>query len=68
MELSHLLAQGVAELGLELSAEQHGQLLAYVELLQKWNRTFNLTAIRAPREMVTQHLLDSLAVLSVVQK
>jgi 16S rRNA (guanine527-N7)-methyltransferase len=46
-----------------LPARAVGQLLAYVELLAKWNRTYNLTAIRDPLEMVSRHLLDSLAVL-----
>jgi 16S rRNA (guanine527-N7)-methyltransferase len=53
----------VAALGLELPAEAGERLLRYVELLAKWNRTYNLTAIREPGEMVSHHLLDSLAVL-----
>lgn len=57
------LDRGLEELALALPAGAHGQLLQYVELLVKWNRTYNLTAIRDPLAMVTQHLLDSLAVL-----
>jgi 16S rRNA (guanine527-N7)-methyltransferase len=58
-----LLEEGIACLRLGLSAEQHGQLFKYGQLIQKWNRVYNLTAIRNNRELVTHHLLDSLAVL-----
>ena len=57
------LAQGVAALGLPVTAAQRAQLLAYLELLAKWNKTYNLTAIRETERMVTHHLLDALAVL-----
>lgn len=57
------LAQGLAALGLDLSSAQQRQLLDFVALLAKWNRTYNLTAIREPERMVTHHLLDALAVL-----
>jgi 16S rRNA (guanine527-N7)-methyltransferase len=57
------LDRGLAELALELPGEGRDKLLQYVALLEKWNRTFNLTAIRGPREMVSHHLLDSLAVV-----
>jgi 16S rRNA (guanine527-N7)-methyltransferase len=53
----------MAALGLELDAAVHAQLLAYLALLDKWNRTYNLTAIRDSLRMVSHHLLDSLAVL-----
>ncbi|MEW6647444.1 MAG: 16S rRNA (guanine(527)-N(7))-methyltransferase RsmG [Pseudomonadota bacterium] len=56
------LAQGIATLGLPLDAAQQERLLAYLALLVKWNQAYNLTAIRHPLEMVTKHLLDSLAV------
>jgi len=58
-----LLDQGLRELALQVNPEVRNSLLAYLELLQKWNRTYNLTAIRDPLKMVTHHLLDSLAVL-----
>jgi 16S rRNA (guanine527-N7)-methyltransferase len=58
------LDRGIEALGLPLSKAQRAQLLAYVALLAKWNRTYNLTAVREPARMVTHHLLDSLAVLS----
>jgi 16S rRNA (guanine527-N7)-methyltransferase len=57
------LQRGVAELGLELPQGAEALLLRYVALLEKWNRTYNLTAIRAPAEVVSHHLLDSLAVV-----
>lgn len=63
MNNNELLQRGVAQLGLELSAEAQTKLLAYVVLLHKWNRVYNLTAIRDPQQMVSHHLLDSLAVL-----
>ena len=57
------LERGIDELALALPADAAEQLMAYAELLTKWNRTYNLTAIRDPLEMVSRHLLDSLAVL-----
>jgi 16S rRNA (guanine527-N7)-methyltransferase len=57
------LERGIDELALALPAGATERLLAYAELLTKWNRTYNLTAIRDPLEMVSRHLLDSLAVL-----
>jgi len=57
------LAQGITALGLALDATQRAKLTAYVALLAKWNKTYNLTAIREPQRMVTHHLLDSLAVV-----
>ncbi len=58
-----MLRQGIVELKLDLPETAIVQLLEYLALLQKWNRVFNLTAIRDPQQMVTHHLLDSLAVL-----
>lgn len=63
MTLERALAGGLAALGLDLDAPAQAKLLAYLALLQKWNRTHNLTAIREPERMVTHHLLDSLATL-----
>lgn len=57
------LQRGVETLGLALPASGCEQLLQYTALLAKWNRTYNLTAVRDPLAMVSQHLLDSLAVL-----
>ena len=57
------LVEGIAQLGLALPAETVERLLAFGELLLKWNKVYNLTAIRSPQEVITHHLLDSLAVL-----
>ncbi len=57
------LAEGLEALELDLPGEATRKLLAYVDLLTKWNRTYNLTAIREPERMVSHHLIDSLAVL-----
>jgi len=56
------LAQGIAELGLPVADDVQRKLLAYVALIEKWNRIHNLTALRDREEMVYGHLLDSLAV------
>ena len=57
------LERGLNMLALALPTGADGKLLAYLDLLVKWNRTYNLTAIRDPLSMVSHHLLDSLAVL-----
>jgi 16S rRNA (guanine527-N7)-methyltransferase len=53
----------LADLGLPLSDAQQQQLLAYLDLLVKWNKVYNLTAVRDPEQMLTQHVLDCLAVV-----
>lgn len=60
------LRDGLAGLRLSLAPSQIAQLLAYLELIQKWNRVYNLTAVRDPAEMLTHHLLDSLAIVNPV--
>ncbi|MBK6594554.1 MAG: 16S rRNA (guanine(527)-N(7))-methyltransferase RsmG [Burkholderiales bacterium] len=55
------LRQGLVGLGLALSDAQVQQLLDYLDLVQKWTKVYNLTAVRDPAEMLTHHLLDSLA-------
>jgi 16S rRNA (guanine527-N7)-methyltransferase len=57
------LRRGLDELGLALPEGAQEKFLAYLELLAKWNKTYNLTAIRDPDKMISHHLLDSLAVL-----
>ncbi len=57
------LDQGLEQLNLFLDPEARTRLLRYLGLLQKWNRVYNLTAIRQPGRLVSHHLLDSLAVL-----
>lgn len=59
--LQYMLAGGAQALQLSLSDAQQTQLLDYLALLSKWNSVYNLTAVRDPMQMVTQHLLDSLA-------
>ncbi|HJP97368.1 MAG TPA: 16S rRNA (guanine(527)-N(7))-methyltransferase RsmG, partial [Rhodanobacteraceae bacterium] len=54
---------GLAAMRLEPAADVRARLLAYLELLAKWNRAYNLTAVRDPLKMVSRHLLDSLAAL-----
>lgn len=62
MNSSQLLDSGVQQLNLVVNDEQLSLLLRYVELLQKWNRTYNLTAIEATNEIIIKHILDSLSV------
>jgi 16S rRNA (guanine527-N7)-methyltransferase len=59
---SEKLAAGLAELGIDTTPKRQAALLGYLEQLGKWNRRYNLTAVRDPARMVTRHLLDSLAV------
>ncbi|NWG39737.1 MAG: 16S rRNA (guanine(527)-N(7))-methyltransferase RsmG [Hydrogenophilaceae bacterium] len=61
------LAAGIDALRLFVDPGQQEKLLAYLQLMAKWNRVYNLTALRNPGEWVTHHLLDSLAVLPHVQ-
>lgn len=61
-ELTEKLTWGLNELGLHLDDSVQLKLLCYVDLLHKWNRTYNLTAVRKPELMVTRHLLDSLVI------
>lgn len=62
------LQAGCAALGLALTAQQMAQLLDFLALLQKWNKVYNLTAVRNPQEMLTHHLLDSLAAVGPLQR
>ncbi len=63
MNLAEELRSGMERLGVTLDAEAQGKLLDYLVLLHKWNKVYNLTAIRDLQQMVSHHLLDSLAVL-----
>ncbi len=67
VDLAPTLTRGVTQLGLDLSATVQARLLQYVALLAKWNRAYNLTAVREPAAMLDRHLLDSLAVLPHLQ-
>ena len=57
------LQDGLAELGIDLPQEAQQKLLAFRDLLLKWNKTYNLTALRDPEQAISHHLLDSLAIL-----
>ena len=67
MTQAALLASGIAEMRLDVSIDAQQKLLTYLSLLQKWNKVYNLTAVRDPLEMVTLHLLDSLSVLPYIK-
>mgnify|MGYP001268688998 CR=1 FL=1 len=63
MSGAHALERAAAALQVEIAAQQAATLERYLDLLEKWNRVYNLTAIRERGRMVTHHLLDSLSVL-----
>ena len=71
-DTSHALAPALLEvsrqLGLELPDEAARRLLAYLDLLQRWNATYNLTAVRDRAEMLTQHLADCLTVIAPLRR
>ena len=62
------LQKGLDGLGLALTPDQQTQLLAYMDLIAKWTKVYNLTAVRDADEMLTHHLLDSLAVVPPLQR
>ena len=62
------LQTAAAQLGLNLSDAQLDQLLGYLALLQKWNKVYNLTAVRDPAQMLSHHLVDSLSVIAPLQR
>ncbi|WP_313919427.1 16S rRNA (guanine(527)-N(7))-methyltransferase RsmG [Tahibacter sp.] len=64
--LRHRLDDGLAVLGLDLPDATRVRLIAYVELLARWNAAYNLTAVRDPGDMIARHLLDSLAIVPYV--
>lgn len=63
MSLADRMRRGLEALGQPLDQDRQDRLLTYLELLRKWNKTYNLTAIREPERMLSHHLLDSLALL-----
>ena len=63
MSLESSLEDGASQLGLSIAPEIRQKMLAYLSLLQKWNKTYSLTAIHQPERMMSHHLLDSLAAL-----
>ena len=62
-ELHTILVQGLDALSLELSERQQQQLVDYVLLMDKWNKAYNLTSVRDPKQMMVKHILDSLAIV-----
>ncbi|MDM0107450.1 16S rRNA (guanine(527)-N(7))-methyltransferase RsmG [Variovorax sp. J22R24] len=68
MSQERLLRDGAEKLGIELTARQTERLLAYGALILKWNKVYNLTALRDPATVLTHHLLDSLSVIQPLQR
>ena len=68
MTVATQLAAGIAALGLDLPPNGETRLLAYLALLDKWNRVYNLTAVRDRSQMVAQHLLDCLTVVAPLSR
>ena len=68
VDLAAALDRSAQALGVVLTEAQHTQLLDYLALLAKWNKVYNLTAVRDPAEMLTHHLLDSLAVIAPLRR
>ena len=67
MNHTQQLQNGLAEMGLSLTEAQQNKLIEYVELLKKWNKTYNLTALRDESLMISHHLLDSLTLLPYIK-
>ncbi|MDL9999247.1 16S rRNA (guanine(527)-N(7))-methyltransferase RsmG [Variovorax sp. J22P240] len=68
MSQEQLLRDGAQQLGIELTDRQGERLLAYGALILKWNKVYNLTALRDPAAVLTHHLLDSLSVIKPLQR
>lgn len=67
-EIKKRLEDGAQKLGLVLEIKQQEQLLAYMELLKRWNKTYNLTALKTDEQILVQHILDSLSVVLPLQE
>ena len=67
-DLAQSLAAGISELGLLLDVTAQKQLLDYMALIQKWNKVYNLTALREPQEILSHHLLDSLSAIAPLMR
>ena len=68
LELKLALAEGISALGLSMSEGVQEQLLDYMALIQKWNKVYNLTALRDPQDILTHHLLDSLSAIGPLMR
>ncbi len=66
-EFSQRLDKALNELGLQVEPEVAQKLLVYIQQLQRWNRTYNLTALRDPDQMLVQHIFDSLSIVRPIQ-
>jgi len=66
-QLTDMLRRGLEQLGEDPDAHPCTQYLAYIELLAQWNRAYNLTGVRTREDMLTRHILDSLAILPVIR-
>src|SRR6185369_9492116 len=67
-ELAARIAAAAIELALPLKPEQTSRLVAYLRLIERWNETYNLTSIRDPSSMATQHIVDSLAAAAALRR
>lgn len=67
-DLRQQLEQGAQKLGLNLTTDQIDKLMGFLELLQKWNKVYNLTSVRDPQEMMSLHMLDSLAAVPALRR
>ena len=68
IELKLALAEGISALGLSMSEGVQERLLDYMALIQKWNKVYNLTALRDPQEILTHHVLDSLSAIGPLMR
>lgn len=59
------LSRLLADAGISLTDHQKNQLIAYVDMLHKWNKAYNLTSVRDPNEMLVRHILDSIVVAPI---
>ncbi|OEF08012.1 16S rRNA (guanine(527)-N(7))-methyltransferase RsmG [Vibrio genomosp. F10] len=66
-DLKARLEQLVSQTNLQVSSDQADQLIGYVEMLNKWNKAYNLTSVRNPSEMIVKHILDSIVVSEHLQ-
>ena len=65
-QLKQILLNGIKQLELDLAEQIQQQLIDYVLLLHKWSKTYNLTAVRDPEQIVMRHILDSLAIVPYI--
>jgi len=66
-ELTTLLLKGCAEMDIAVTEQQQALLIEYIQLFEKWNKAYNLSAVRKVRQMVSRHLLDSLVVAPLIE-